>query len=302
MSQVLIGLSSTHSQVMARQRIEASINLKKLYADIDADPAIVGAGVVYIDADFNVVTLREFKPLCSIRPKRIILREAKPYIAPEQFAQQVQNDPRESRLLSEAVNATLACSGALLGWIAVIGGSVTVPFTGGASLIISAIGAASLGAGTAQCANGVYRVRNELVRPEINDRLDSNEWYTTTLDVLDVASLLGIAATGATAARLLYMRKTMTGRSFNQSLQNLNRQERKRLTEELLALRHPELTSKLLKLQQRSGVLPKRYSATEISAAFKIKLSETLGMGVGLVGSSRVQKSIAVGLYEELPE
>ncbi|MCQ9427290.1 NAD synthetase [Pseudomonas sp. LJDD11] len=302
MSQALIGLNNTHSQMMARQRIEASINLKKLYADIDADPAIVGAGVVYIDADFNVVTLREFTPLCSLRPKRIILREAKPYIAPAQFVQQVQNNPRESRLLYEAVSTTLACSGAVLGWIAVIGGSVTVPFTGGASLAITAIGAASLGAGTLQCANGLYRVKNELLSPEINDQLDSKEWYTTTLDVLDVAALLGVAATGATAARLLHMRKTMTGRSFNQSLQNLNRQERKRLTEELLALRHPDLTPRLIKLQQRSGVLPKRYPATEISAAFRIKLSETLGMGVGLAGSSRVQKSIAVGLYEELPE
>lgn len=43
----------------ARDRIESAIDLKQLFRAIDADPAIVGAGVVYIDSDFNVVTLRE---------------------------------------------------------------------------------------------------------------------------------------------------------------------------------------------------------------------------------------------------
>ncbi len=67
-----IGMDYSPSQFMARQRIESQINLPRLFAAIDADPGIVGAGVVYIDAEFNVVTLREFKPICSIRPKRII--------------------------------------------------------------------------------------------------------------------------------------------------------------------------------------------------------------------------------------
>ncbi len=72
-----IGMDFNRSQFMARQRIESQINLPRLFAAIDADPGIVGAGVVYIDADFNVITLREFKPICSIKPKRIILREAR---------------------------------------------------------------------------------------------------------------------------------------------------------------------------------------------------------------------------------
>src|SRR3546814_19485464 len=75
--------SSDLSQFMARQRIESQINLPRLFAAIDADPSIVGAGVVYIDAEFNVVTLREFKPICSIAPKRVILREAKRYRSEE---------------------------------------------------------------------------------------------------------------------------------------------------------------------------------------------------------------------------
>ncbi len=64
-----IGMDSNRSQFMARQRIESQINLPRLFAAIDADPAIVGAGVVYIDADFNVVTLREFQPISQHCPQ-----------------------------------------------------------------------------------------------------------------------------------------------------------------------------------------------------------------------------------------
>ena len=58
-----IGMDYSPSQFMARQRIESQINLPRLFAAIDADPGFVDAGVVYIDAEFNVVTLREFKPI-----------------------------------------------------------------------------------------------------------------------------------------------------------------------------------------------------------------------------------------------
>ena len=75
-----IGMDSNRSQFMARQRIESEVDLPRLFAIIDADPGIVGAGVVYIVADFNVITLREFKPIRSIKPKRIILCEAQKYI------------------------------------------------------------------------------------------------------------------------------------------------------------------------------------------------------------------------------
>ena len=60
-----IGMDSNRSQFMARQRIESEINVPRLFAAIDADPAIVGAGVVYIDADFNIVILRDSRGLFS---------------------------------------------------------------------------------------------------------------------------------------------------------------------------------------------------------------------------------------------
>ncbi|CAM3897225.1 NAD synthetase [Ectopseudomonas alcaliphila] len=301
MSDYLIGLRNTPSQIMARQRIEAMIDLRKLYTAIDADPAISGAGVVYIDANFNVVTLREFTPICSIRPKRIIIREAQRNVSPQQFVQQVQSNPRESRLVAESVNTSLACAGAVLGWIAIIGGTAIVPFTGGASLVITAIGVSAAAAGTAQCGIGTMRVINEINDPTRNDELDSEEWYQNMSRALDVVSLAGVGATGATIVRVMNMRRAMTGRSWHQSLRGLSRQERRRLTSEILENRNPALTPALRKALQRSGELPKRFTTSEISSSLAINIRDALSVGIGLLGSNMVQ-TYAIGLYEEIGE
>lgn len=67
------GVPTAHTTT--RQRLTGLLDLPTLYRTIDADPAIVGAGGVHIGSDYKVTVLREFVPLCSIRPKRVILRE-----------------------------------------------------------------------------------------------------------------------------------------------------------------------------------------------------------------------------------
>ncbi|RRV03902.1 NAD synthetase [Pseudomonas sp. v388] len=301
MSQVMIGLSNSPSQVMARQRIESRINVRKLFAAIDSDPGIVGAGVVYIDADFNVVTLREFTPICSIQPKRLILREAQRHITPQQFVQQVQSSPRESRLVYEALNTTLSCGGAILGWIAILGAGGAAPFTAGASAVIASMGVASTVASTGQCMIGLARTVNEWGDPAANDMLDDAEWYQNVSSILDVASLMGVGATGLATFKLMRARKAATGRAWYDLTRELNRQQRKALTQELLTLQNPRLTPRLLKLQQRSGALPRRMTPTELRPATVLQMQDVWSMGMGLAGSGRVQ-NMAVGLYEELAE
>jgi hypothetical protein len=299
MTQVLTGLSNTPSQFMARQRIESRINLPRLFSAIDADPGIVGAGVVYIDADLNIVTLREFTPICSIQPKRIILREAKKYIAPAQFADEVQNNPRESRLVKEAVGATLSCTGAILGWIVVFSGTVAVPFTAGASMVVAGIGVGASAASTLQCIVGLRRTFNEANNPSSNDEMDNETWYQNIMPVLDAVSLIGVGMSGLTTFKLLQVRKAATGQSWYQVTKALTRQQRKALTDEMLTLKYPQLTSKLLKLEQRSGALPKRFTPTQIKHATITQIRDACSAFVGLVGSGSAQ-SLAVGLYEEL--
>ncbi len=287
-----IGMDSRPSQFFARQRIESQIDLPRLFAAIDADPGIVGAGVVYIDADFNVVTLREFQPICSIKPKRVILREAQKYIAPKQFAQQVQDNPRESRLVSEAINTSLSCAGAVIGWVV------------GASSVLVAIGYTAAVASTAQCVVGGYRTVNEVTNPARNDYLDSEAWYQYTSIALDAASLLGVGASTLTSIKLVRLTKATTGKSIREVLRGLNRQERAKLTKELLAINDPRLTPKMLKLKQLAGELPKRFTPTEIRHATVTQIKDSLGAAIGLTGSalSGNVKTIAVGLYEEIDE
>ena len=296
-----IGMDSNRSQFMARQRIESLINLPRLFAAIDADPAIVGAGVVYIDADFNVVTLREFQPICSIAPKRLILREPQKYIAPTQFAQQVQDNPRESRLVGEAVNTTLSCAGAVIGWIVVLSGSVAVPFSAGASSVVVALGYTAAAASSVQCFASGYRTVNEVRNPARNDQLDSEEWYQYTMIALDAASLVGVGSSALATVKLVRLNKASTGKSVREVLRGLNRQERAKLTKELLSINDPRLTSKMIKLKQLSGELPKRFTPTEVKHATVTQIKDALGAAIGFTGSavSGNVRTIAIGLYEE---
>lgn len=297
-----IGMDYSPSQFMARQRIESQINLPRLFAAIDADPGIVGAGVVYIDAEFNVVTLREFKPICSIRPKRIILREAQKYIAPAQFVQQVQDNPRESRLVAEAVNTGLACAAAFISWTVVLSGTVLIPFSAGASSVVSAIAYTAAAASTVQCVGSGYRARNEIVDPAMNDYLDGEAWYQNVMIGLDAASLLGVGATALTTIKLVNVAKATTGKSLREILKGLNRQERAKLTKELLSINHPEMSRRMIRLKQLAGELPKRYTPTQLKHGTVTQIQDSLGAALGLIGStlSGNVKTIAVGLYEEM--
>lgn len=299
-----IGMDSNRSQFMARQRIESQINLPRLFAAIDADPGIVGAGVVYIDADFNIVTLREFKPICSIQPKRIILREAQNYVAPTQFAQHVASNPRESRLIGEAVNTGISCLGAVISWAAIASGTLLVPFSAGASSVVVVIGYAAAGASSLQCINGLARTTLEVAKPEVNDWLDSEGWYQNASIVLDAASLVGVGASTLTTVKLVRAAKASTGKSLREVLRGLNRQERAKLTKELLSINDPKLTTKLLKLKQASGELTKRFTPTQLKHGTTTQIKDALSAVIGFGGSaySGNVKTIAIGLYEEAKE
>ena len=136
------GFSFARSQ--ARDRIESTIDLRNLFRVIDADPAIMGAGVVFIDRDFNVVTLREFQPICSVSVKRVILREAPRYMGAHEFARLLETEPRESKVIFEAVGMGVASTGVIISW-SVIGtsGMALVSFSAGTSTVVAYVGFAA---------------------------------------------------------------------------------------------------------------------------------------------------------------
>lgn len=302
MKDLLVNELANTSQFLAQQRLQGRIDQQKLFKAIDADPGIVGAGVVYIDADYNVIVLREFQPICSIKPKRIILREAPRYIAPQQFMNQLQTNPRESRVVKEAVGTTLSCAGAILGWVVMFSGTIAVPFSGGVSLALTAAGYAAATASTAQCFIGVVRTVNEVNDPSANDAMDQEAWYRAATPLLDGISLIGVGSSALTTVRFLQVRKAATGANWLDLTRSLSRQQRSALTRELLSIKHPSLTAKQLKLQQSTGELIKRHTPTQIKHATQTLIKDSLGASIGFVGSGTVQdktKSIALGLYEE---
>ncbi len=301
MNDLLPDVLGSNRQQMARQKLLLSLDQQKLFRAIDADPGIVGAGVVYIDAQYNVIVLREFQPICSIAPKRIILQEAPPYTSPEQFQTQLQTGARERKVVGEAINASLTCLSAYLGWVVMFSGSIAVPFSAGASLALTAIGYAAATAGAGQCLMGGYRVHNELFDPDQNDWLDSNDTVQTVMGILDGVALLGVGGSSLNTVRFLQVRKAATGKSWHELFHTLSRQQRKALAKELLLIKHPSLTAKQLKLQQAAGTAIKRFTPTEIQHATKTLIKDSIGALSGFSSSGYVQ-SVAVGLYEEITE
>ncbi|MPQ70703.1 MULTISPECIES: NAD synthetase [unclassified Pseudomonas] len=293
------GVPSAHNN--ARQRVEGKVDLPRLFRAIDADPAIAGAGLVYIESDFTVVTLREFRVICSIVPKKVVLREAPRHMAPLEFVRIVETQPRESRLVAEAVSAGLACSSAILGWIAAFSGTVFVPFSAGTSLIVSKIGLAVVAASSAQCIVSGVRAYNEASDPVLNDEMDREDWYRYMMPLLDAISLLGAGISGVATVRLLQARKAATGRNWYELSRGLSRQQQKSLTRELLSIRHPSLTAKQLKLKQRLMELPKRYTNGQLQHATLTQIKDAVGAALSLAGSAHSGniKAIAMGvLYE----
>lgn len=296
------GFPSAHRTT--RQRIESSIDLHRLFFAIDADPALIGAGVVYIDADFNVVTLREFQAVCSVQPKKVVLREAPRAVGPAEFKRMLEHEPRESRLVAEAVNTAVTCAGALLSWVVVTSGVALMPFTAGTSAVISFIGKAAAVAGTAQCIAGVIRTGSEAAFPELNDYLDSEPWYQDATVVLDSVALLGVATSMLVTVKAVNTATRVSGKSVRQVLKGLNRQQRAKLNNELLRIRDPRLTPKLLKLEKSASRVAKRISATQMQHATATHIMDVLAASLSFTSSatSGNVRTLAMGIYEELSQ
>ena len=294
------GFPSAHRTT--RQRIESRMDLRRLFFAIDADPALIGAGVVYIDEVFNVVVLREFRAICSVRPIKVVLREAPRYVGPTEFMRMLEHEPRESEVVAEALGTAVTCAGAILSWIVVTSGVMLMPFTAGTSALITFMGQAALVASITQCIVGLGRTGAEAIAPHYLDQLDNEAWYQAVDAMLNAIAVLGVATSALTTIRAVHTATSVTGKPLRQVLKGLNRQERARLNDELLRLRDPRLTLKLLKVKQANGVLPKRISATEMQLSTANHIRDAVAATLGFASSSMPEKikTWAIGLYEEV--
>jgi hypothetical protein len=220
----------------------------------------------------------------------------------QEFVRALATNPRESQLVKEGIATAVACTGAVLSWIVVISGSALIPFTAGSSGVLTTLAWSSALAGSVQCVVGIGRVVYESVDPDVIDALDSNEWYETTMRVLDVITLAGasVSIVGTHILKKVVLRTT--GKPIRQAVKGLTRQERYQLTTELLAIRHPQLSGKMIQLERIAKRLPKRFSAVEVRHSLGVQIKDVWAGRLAVAGSfiSGNLKIIAVGVYEEV--
>ena len=297
------GLPAAHSTT--RQRLTSLLDLPTLYQTIDADPAIVGAGVVHIGSDYQVTVLREFVPLCSVRPKRVILRETvEQAVITEDYAQQVTGSPRESQLWREASGMALSCGGAVISFVVAKAGIAAAPFSGGASLALTYVSYAGLAASGGQCFNGVWRTRNELTNPAKNDYYDTLAWYQAMTVALDGISLVGAGASTVATVRTVMAIKSSTGREMTDILRPMSRQERAKLTDEVLRLNNPRHPREIIRLKQLAGQLPRRYSNPELRLRIITQIRDQISATLAITGSVLFGNinALVIALYEEFDD
>ena len=139
----------------------------------------------------------------------------------------------------------------------------------------------------------------------MNDYLDSEEWYQTATKIMDGAALVGVGASALTTVKLVNVARASTGKTLRQVLKGLNGQEREKLTKELLKIADPQMSTKMRKLLQLRGDLPKRFTHTQLKHATIVQLGDAFSAGLSVWGLARSDnpkqlKTLAIGLYEEL--
>lgn len=293
------GVPGAHTAT--RQRLTSLLDLPKLYRTIDANPAIVGAGVVHIGSDYQVTVLREFVPLCSITPKRVILREVSGGMTANQYAELAARSSRESKLLIEAAGMSVSCAGAIIGITVATIGVASAPLSGGASLAVTHIAYTAAAASGLQCINGVWRTYRELTNPTKNDYYDSLSWYQAMSTALDGLSLVGAGSTTVVTVKTVMTIQKTTGRNLTDILRGMSRQERAKLTDEVLRLKNPRHPREIIRLKQLAGTLPKRYSNTQLRQDILTQIADQIGAALAVAGSSVSGNlnHIVIAIYEE---
>ena len=281
----------------AKAEEEAS-RRKEFFATLDKIPGMHGAGVVFVDSKEKPVIIRN----PTGYPKKTLIVRETPKI--------VETEPVDDRFLNEITGTILSCSAAVLGVVAIFGGSALVPFSGGTSTALVYLAYAATTASAVQCGMGIYRTA-KIHQGETStvDWLDSQEWYlyaSMTLDGISIAG--GVGATAASVKTALALKRAAPTKSWWQILKGMQRAERKRLAEDLARINNPGISNKALKEMVRSGMIPKRYAQTQITQSARTQIIELFGAGASMIGSglngviNKVGTSVSIILLQEAPE
>ena len=118
---------------------------------------------------------------------------------------------------------------------------------------------------------------------------------------LDGISLVGAGSTTFVTIKTVMMVKSTTGRDLTDILRRMSRQERAKLTNEVLRLQNPRHPREMIRLKQLAGKLPKRFSNAQIRQDILIQIADQLAGAFAVAGSvlSGNINHLVIALYEE---
>lgn len=257
-----------------------------LLGRIDRIPGLRNTRVMYFDGAI-MTELRPHPPLCMEKYKTVIIRKLHDASEATNVQHPQTSKQTESVFYNELLSTGLSCGAAVLSWIVVGGSSAAIPVSGGTSTAITVLAYGAATASSLQCGNSAYRLFNETDYgdPSINRWLDSQDWYNHTTTALDVISVTGgIASAGATLKTVLQLNKS--GTPFKEAIKGLSRQERKRLTEEIIRANNPGISNRILKSLVAAGKYPKRFKNIDISNTLRLQLKDAIGASLSFAGST----------------
>lgn len=252
--------------------------------ELDKKPELVGCRVVYFD-DAVMTTLRVGPLMSSEDLIAVVVRKGGSDLLPTNAEVQRVKD---QRFHAELLNLGLSCGGLVLSWVGTAVSTGAAPLTGGLSLLITAVTTTATVASYGQCAVAIVRTGAEFVQPEFNVDMDNSELYQTLSTAADIVGLASVATTSASTLRAIHLLKKTTGKSMLDIVRGLSRQERKRLTEELLRSQNPGISNAKMKLMRLANAkdFPKRFSNGAITAGMRKQLLEVLGSMGNVTGSA----------------
>lgn len=273
---------------------------------IDSIPGFTGVRVVYFSGK-KIVEIRPHPPVCRKSKRTLIIRPIESGDA-DIITHGKLNKQHDNRFYDELLSTGLSCGAAVLSWLVVGGSSAAIPVSGGASTAITILAYSAATASSLQCANSGFRLFNETDYGDlkVNSWLDSQEWYTHTSTALDVISVGGAAGSiGATLKTVLSLRKA--GTPLKQALSGLSRQQRKRLTEEIIRANSPGISNKVMKALVAAGKYPKRFTNFEINNSLRLQLKDAIGAALSFSGSAtggiirnpERMKNFMIAVYDE---
>ncbi|VYU80575.1 hypothetical protein [Metakosakonia massiliensis] len=260
----------------------------KAFADrLDCQRDLYGVGIIYAEG----------KQRWLVRPSRRIgsdLTSVSHVVVTK--VESTTRQPAEKAMLetvsapslaTEIGTTALSCGAMVVTLLMTIGAGMTVPFTAGGTGIFVGISAAGTVATGAQCFIGAARLY-AIHEGHGSDVvwLDSQDWYIATTTALDVISM---AAAGTALAKTLKIYKTMRGATQLKAidwLKSLPREERKRITEDIIRARNPGISNAGVKAAIRSGSYPKRFPSEDLQRTLQRALIDAAVNASAFAGSA----------------